>query len=237
MYNFEKFLNLIDSFISSILRALGFNFFPPLLLINENSGDDSEKKSYDNSNLEDDANSNNVDSNDGDSDVKNYEERNIVDLGDNHNGPERIMDDLDLVDKARKGDQEALDELKNNYKDFFEGTSNDKEALEEIEQYLEDEFEPELERSEAEADALEAYARGLKHPRSEGENENPEKSKRRRLNDDDENNSGGNVPGSSGGAGPSGDGSNFNSKIGIFLLGTLEFISDVIDNITQLPFF
>jgi cell wall assembly regulator SMI1 len=70
------------------------------------------------------------------------------------------MDDLDKVEKAKKNDPEALEDLKNQYSSFFDGTSTE-EALNHIEKYLEGEFPVEMKRSELEADCLEAQGRGL----------------------------------------------------------------------------
>ena len=78
----------------------------------------------------------NPDSNsDNDSDAENIEE--VPDP--EHNAPERIMDDLDVVEKAKNNDPEALEYLKREYPAFFDGNSEN-EALNQIEEYLEDEF-------------------------------------------------------------------------------------------------
>jgi hypothetical protein len=65
------------------------------------------------------------------------------------------MDDLDILDKARNNDPEALEYLSREYGEFFEGTSK-KEGLKNLEGYLVDEFPTEYKRSELEADAIEA---------------------------------------------------------------------------------
>jgi hypothetical protein len=75
---------------------------------------------------------------------------------------ERIMDDLDATDKAIAGSSEDLQEIKEQYKDFFDENS-DKEGLEQVRKYLEKEFEAELKQ-----DSLEDY---LDHKKKEREDE------------------------------------------------------------------
>jgi hypothetical protein len=117
---------------------------------NNNSDSDSEEKNKDAMEVDDNDSNSNNDSSDSD-DPENIEE--VEDP--EHNAPERIMDDLDMVDKARNNDPEALEYLKGEYGHFFNDTSKD-EALNQIEGYLEEEFPKELKRSEHEADALKA---------------------------------------------------------------------------------
>lgn len=145
----------------------------------------------------------------------------VVELED-YNGPEQVMNDLDLVDEARMGYLDALNEVKKNYPEFF-NENDDEEGLRQVEEYLENEFPKELAQSEREADELEAIARAY-------------------------NNGGGsNRPGPSGSSGPSGPsapsgpsdpsgpsesgGSNFSSKILILLGGIFETISEFINNL------
>jgi hypothetical protein len=137
--------NLIFAIFSSLQNILSpsGNIFSPILLL---SADDSNPQN--NSNAQNDSNPQN------DSDPEDHDVMEVDD--DDYNGPEQIMDDLDRVDKARVGDGEALDELKDQYPEFFEDEEvPDYEALDGLEEYLEDEFPHELEQSEREADELE----------------------------------------------------------------------------------
>ena len=131
---------------------------------NSNSEDNPENNEGSNSNSEDSpennegSNSNSDDSNSDDDDPQNNE---VEEVGDpEHNGPERIMDDLDKVDNA-KDDPEALEYLQQEYSEFFHGTTTD-QALKDIKNYLEEEFKEEVQRSEFEADAEEAKDRAEK---------------------------------------------------------------------------
>lgn len=123
-----------------------------------NSNDNQENNEGSNSNLNEEnnegTNSNSMgDSNSDHNDPENNDSEEINDP--EHNAPERIVDDLDIVDKAKNNDPEALEYLSREYGHFFDDTSKDK-ALEDIQEYLEGEFPKELERSEFEADALQA---------------------------------------------------------------------------------
>jgi len=111
-----------------------------------------------NSNLNDDNNedSNSNSNSDSNSDYDDSENNSTEEINDlEYNGPERIMDDLDMIDKARNNDPEALEYLAKEYKEFFEDTSKE-DGLDLLEHYLEKEFPGEFERSELEADAIEA---------------------------------------------------------------------------------
>jgi hypothetical protein len=108
-------------------------------------------------NHEDDEEDNSNNSN-NDSDSDDLENADVTEV-DDHNAPEKIIDDLDTIDKARKGDPDALDEIKQEYPEFFKENS-DEEGLDQVEEYLEEEFEGEYERSELEADALEQNDEG-----------------------------------------------------------------------------
>jgi hypothetical protein len=119
---------------------------------NPNNNSDSEEKNSDAMEVE--YNDSNSDNNSDSDDSENVEE--VKDP--EHNAPERIMDDLDAVDKAKNNDPEAEEYLKREYSHFFDNTSKE-EALNQIEQYLEEEFPKELKRSEHEADALKAKAK------------------------------------------------------------------------------
>jgi hypothetical protein len=65
------------------------------------------------------------------------------------------MDDLDKVDRAKKNDSKALEDLKEEYPSFFDKNSP-KTGLRDLEEYLEDEFPAEAERAEHDADAKKA---------------------------------------------------------------------------------
>jgi hypothetical protein len=129
----------------------------------ENNQPDNHEESNDYPNNNSDSEEKNrdameVDNNDSNSDNGSYSDdpEYIEEIKDpEHNAPERIMDDLDVVDKAKNNDPEALEYLKREYADFFDDTSED-EALNDIEKYLEEEYPKEHKRSEHEADALKA---------------------------------------------------------------------------------
>ena len=121
---------------------------------NPDNNSDSEKNRDAMEVKDNDSNSDNDSKSENDSDSDDSE--NIEKVQDpEHNAPERVMDDLDMVDKARNNDPEALEYLKREYGAFFDDTSNE-EALNQIEGYLEEEFPLELKSSEHEADALKA---------------------------------------------------------------------------------
>ena len=102
--------------------------------------------------------------NNSEKEPKNYE----VEERKDHNAPEKIMDDLDEVDKARNGDPNALEYLKREYPNFFENNTNNEEELEQLEDYLESEFPGELEKSEKEADELEERCRRMNNNSESG---------------------------------------------------------------------
>lgn len=120
-----------------------------ILYFSNNNPDNNEGSD---SNDNQDSNSNGDSNSNDDDDLE--KESNVEEIED-HNAPERIVDDLEMVDKARKNDPEALEYLSREYRHFFDDTTKD-QALRDIEEYLESEFPKELERSEYEADALEA---------------------------------------------------------------------------------
>uniref|UniRef100_A0A0D2ZS52 Heme-copper oxidase subunit III family profile domain-containing protein n=1 Tax=Brassica oleracea var. oleracea TaxID=109376 RepID=A0A0D2ZS52_BRAOL len=97
------------------------------------------------------------DSDDDSEDNDSVEDMDVVER-DDHNAPEKIVDDLDLVDKAKQGDNDALSILKEDYPAFFDQNS-DQEGLKQVEDYLEEEFPGELEKSEREADELDRVSR------------------------------------------------------------------------------
>jgi uncharacterized membrane protein YgcG len=164
----------------------------------ENDEDDSRAESPEETrpskrprlNHEDDEDNSNNSNNDSDSD--DLEKADVTEVND-HNAPEEIIDDLDLLDKARKGDPEALDEIKREYPEFFRENS-DKEGLKEVEEYLDSEFEPEHRISELEADVIEQNGEG-----------NAEEGISNNSNNDGSDN-GNNSSGGTGPSGPSGTG-------------------------------
>ena len=150
---------IVSDILVYILNILGYSL-PRLSLANStDSLDDNFNYFWGDNNPENNGSSSNSNSNNNNNNNPDNNEdanSNDVDMSDNHNGPESIMDDLDKLDKARKNnDQEALNELKQDYPAFFEDNT-DKEALNEIEKYLEEEFPAEIKRSELEADAMDA---------------------------------------------------------------------------------
>jgi hypothetical protein len=132
---------------------------------NSNSENNPENNEDSNSNSEDspDNNEGSNSNSDGDSssDDDGPKDNDVEKVGDpEHNGPERIVDDLDKVDNA-KDDPEALEYLQQEYSEFFNGRTID-QALEDIKNYLEEEFDAEHERSEWEATTEEATDRAEK---------------------------------------------------------------------------
>jgi hypothetical protein len=140
-----------------LFPALNFHTSFLLLASSQNNGENSNNTS-DNTNSENNENSNSDSISDSNSD-SNSDDPEDVDAEEirdpEHNAPERIMDDLDIIDKARNNDPDALEYLRREYGEFFNDTSDD-QALNDIEEYLEEEFPKEHERSENEADALKA---------------------------------------------------------------------------------
>jgi hypothetical protein len=121
----------------------------------ENAGD-STSNSNDNSENAGDSTSNSNDN--SENNRENNENFNNNNSNGDRNIPEEIVDDLDIIDRARKNDPEALEYLKGEYGSYFDKNST-KDALNEIEEYLEDIFPSELKKSEHEADAMEARAK------------------------------------------------------------------------------
>jgi hypothetical protein len=185
---------------------------------NSNSNDNSENME-DSSNSEDNPNpENNEDSNsnsnrDSDMDMDDPEDKNVEEIKDpEYNAPERIVDDLDQVDKAKNHDPDALEYLREEYESFFEGVPLEV-ALKDIEEYLEKEFDPEYKRSEREADDLDAEEARSKRPRSESPEEEEENNKRQKSkNEDNDGEDGNDSGGSDGSAGGSGDGTGSGSS-------------------------
>ena len=112
-------------------------------------------------------NSNDSSSTEGYSDESNgAEDSDIEDndyVGNSYNDPEKgnfsesqkIMDDLDKVDRAKRKDSEALEDLKEEYTSFFDNNSP-RTGLRDLENYLEEEFPAEERRAEHDADAKKA---------------------------------------------------------------------------------
>ena len=84
---------------------------------------------------------------------------NSGDSSDNdHHAPEHINDELELVDRARQGDETALNELRGRFPEYFDensGNATVRESLDQIEEMLEEEFEAEMREEEKKADELE----------------------------------------------------------------------------------
>lgn len=116
-----------------------------------NSNDNSENNSENNENFNN--NNSNGDLN-PDYDSDDPIDQDCIEVED-HNGPEEVINDLEIIDRAKKNDPVALEYLKEEYGSFFDKNSTE-EALKEIEDYLENSFPSELKKSEHEADALEA---------------------------------------------------------------------------------
>jgi hypothetical protein len=137
---------------------------------NSSNSNDNSENMEDSRNSEDNPNPDNNEDSDSNSnrdstmDQDDPVDSNVEEINDpEHNAPERIMDDLDQVDKAKNNDPDALEYLRREYNAHFDGVSVE-EALKNIEEYLENEFDAEHERSEREADELDA-----EHERSERE--------------------------------------------------------------------
>jgi hypothetical protein len=107
---FDNICLIIYYGVIIILSLPGIYSFPLLLSSNRDSGIDMEDSDSDAMDL--------------DSDPEDHE---VVERED-HNAPEQIMDDLDLVDKAKEGDPDALERLKESYPEFFR-ENDDEEAL------------------------------------------------------------------------------------------------------------
>jgi hypothetical protein len=156
----------IIDFINEILQDIYIFFFRLLgtniCLVcsnseNSNNGLDNKSCFSDNNNPEnnnsENNNSNPNNNNSDNDDSSEVEEGSDVEEVENHNGPEEIMNDLEQIDKANKGDDESKEQIKEKYKEFFKNGS-DKEGLKQVEEYLEGEFKGELYASEREADAI-----------------------------------------------------------------------------------
>ena len=254
-------LRTINKIFDNISLIFLSNILLPVVYI-KGSGNDSDSNSdnnYDNNsegnpegNPEDDS----EDDSKKDSAEDTLEDRSVSERED-HNTPEALMDDLDLLDKAWTGNQAAVDEMKHRYPEFFRN-QDDLKGMKEAEEYIESEFPLELELSEREADELEARHRNnsnqnvpgnpsstsettKRKERDDDSNDEADSkpSKRQKKSDDDDSNnnsSGGNISGSSGpsDSGPTGSSegpSNFSSKIFIIIGGILETISQVIGDL------
>lgn len=125
---------------------------------NNNNNPQSNENTNSNSNNDSDSEQDSSDS-DSEQNSSDLENRDVEELTDNeHNAPDQLMNDMDKVKKAKKGDPEALGELKEEYPEFFNDTTSE-QALNDIDEYLEEEFPVELDRSMHEVDALDAKGR------------------------------------------------------------------------------
>jgi hypothetical protein len=140
------------------------------------------------------------------------------DDNDDHNAPEAIMDDLELIDEAKKGNSDAIAEIKEKYPSFFDkesGNKTEEEALAQIEQELEDQFYPELIQSEREADELDGRVNtGSQGRNGNGSNENS-------GNGSNENPGGGDTNANGSNENPDNNQSSSNRSLVGFLLGGL----------------
>lgn len=130
----------------------------------DSAGENLEAENNENSNYN---NSNDSSSTEGYSDEPNgAEDSDIEDnnyVGNSDNDPEKgnfsesqkIMDDLDKVDRAKRKDSEALEDLKEEYTSFFDNNSP-RTGLRDLENYLEEEFPAEERRAEHDADSKKA---------------------------------------------------------------------------------
>jgi hypothetical protein len=135
------FVNKVkELFYKIIITILPFeDIFSPILLATASNTNDSNPNSNHNPNSNPDPNE--------DSDLEKQED--VIENPD-YNAPEQIRDDLDLLDKAKQGDEEALAEIKRQYPEFFRD-NDDEQGLLEVEEYLEEEFQDELGQAELEA--------------------------------------------------------------------------------------
>ena len=148
---------IIFEILIFILKFLGFNNLLPAVnnitdnidYFNSDRGNNGNNRGNNNNR------NNNEDSDSNSDDVEMRDTREVSDP--DYNVPEAIMDDLDNVDRARRGDPNALAEIKREYPSYFEGQS-DREGLRQLEHYLETEFPGELKRSELEVEVEEAQA-------------------------------------------------------------------------------
>lgn len=166
IYGLKSRLKYIEDIIYEILNfILKFLGYPSLLLAcNVNSGSSnndhinyfSDENPENNNNEGFNSNPNGDSNTDDDSnpDEDNSEDSDYEEV-ENHNAPEEVMKDLDMVDKAKNNDPEALEYLAKEYRSFFEDNTKE-EALKDLEEYLENEFPGELRKSNFEADADEA---------------------------------------------------------------------------------
>jgi hypothetical protein len=217
--------------------------FPSLLLFN---GDSESSKSSNKAESEG-SSGNGSDGDPEDKKTVNHDPENRKTIiRDNPHGAENIMDDLDDISAAKKGDQGALDRVKEQYPAFFDTTDSDKEVLDQIEKYLEDDFENAKEDEEAEAAKLDQVAEEFHQStqkRKFDEEDDNSNSKRQRKSDSDDDNNGKGGPGgfSSGPSGPSSSGfdgngpdsSSRSSKIMEISLSFFVLCGGILDNIAE----
>lgn len=153
-----------------------------------------------------------------------------------HNAPESIMDDLELIDEARKGNNNAIAEVKEKYPSFFDkesGNKTEQEALAQLEQELEGEFYPELIQSEREADELDGRVNtgsrgrngnGSNENSGNGSNENPGGGSNENSEDGDSNGSNEN---------PDNNQSSNRTLVG-FILGSIGSVAEILGDILDI---
>jgi len=85
-------------------------------------------------------------------------ENNVWDDADiEHHAPEQIMKELELIEKALKGDANALNDIKNRFPEFYDEESGNRsviDALKQIEKMLEEEFPAAIVEEEENANKL-----------------------------------------------------------------------------------
>jgi len=192
---------------------------------NENNTYNQQSESESSSGLNEGGSGNNPDEDpeDSEDDVPNkevyYDDDETTEL-------ERLDEDLEKIRRAIKGDDEAKEEIKEKYSEFFRHSCSeeeDKKALEQLEEELEEEFQDIEERDEAEYQAeVEAAAKAKAETEAEAESDSayPDVTSGKRKasdtelgpnkrqdisdsNDDENNNGNGGPSGFPGGGGPS----------------------------------
>lgn len=145
--------------VSNILNNFSSIFYPEIAtdlgLVLMNSSGNEENSSNDDSSSEDKNHSKKDPSENEDSSSKSESSDEVWDKNDSpekeseEEAPEdrdvdTLLEDRELADRARQGDQEALEDLRTNYADFFVDDEDepitDNEALHYIAQYLEGEL-------------------------------------------------------------------------------------------------
>lgn len=173
------YLGIIFMTYRSIIMYIS-SLLPSLLLFNgDDDADKSSNNSYSNEGSEG-CSGNGSDEDPGDEDGKKTvnddpEKTRIIERDNSHRG-ENIMDSLELVDKAKEGDKDALDTIKSEYSSFFDTTDSDKEGLNQVENYLEEEFGCGIDEEAKEADLLDAIEKEREALASESKSGNTQDS-------------------------------------------------------------